>query len=139
MNRRQFIASAAALAATAAVPAFADAYPERMLKLLVPFPPGGGTDTAARIVMKKLSEQLGQPIVVENRPGAGGAVAYNELLRNKPDGYTLTIGSGNTVAHEPDERQSAVQRRHRHRAGGADGVRADRADHGQGAAGLEHG
>ena len=94
MNRRQFIASAAALAATAAVPAFADAYPERLLKLLVPFPPGGGTDTAARIVMKKLSEQLGQPIVVENRAGAGGAVAYNELLRNKPDGYTLTISSG---------------------------------------------
>lgn len=95
MQRRQFVTFAAAVAGASAVPVMADTFPSRPLKLLVPFTPGGGTDTAARIVMKKLGEQLGQPVLVENKPGAGGAVAYAELLRNKADGYTLTIGSGN--------------------------------------------
>lgn len=73
--------------------ALADNYPNRPLRMLVPYAAGGGTDTVTRIVMKKLSEQMGQPIVVENKPGAGGALAYAEMVRAKPDGYTLTIGS----------------------------------------------
>lgn len=73
--------------------ALAETYPSRPLRAIVPFAAGGGTDTVTRIVMKKLSEQMGQPIVVENKPGAGGVVAYTEVVRSKADGYTLTIGS----------------------------------------------
>lgn len=79
-----------------AASAWGQDYPARQLRLLVPYTAGGGTDLAARVVMKKLSEQLGQPIVVENKPGGGAALAYIELLRSKPDGYTLTTGSGVT-------------------------------------------
>jgi tripartite-type tricarboxylate transporter receptor subunit TctC len=68
-------------------------YPDHPIRMLVPFAPGGGTDTATRIVMKKVGEQLGQTVVVENKPGAGGALAYAEVARSKPDGYTLTVGS----------------------------------------------
>jgi len=96
VKRRTFINFFAALGSVAATPALAQEFPSRRLRLLVPYTVGGGTDLAARIVMKKLSEQLGQPIVVENKPGAGGALAYAELLRSKPDGYTLTTGSGIT-------------------------------------------
>lgn len=96
MKRRTFINFFAALGPAAATPAFAQEYPSRQLRLLVPYTAGGGTDLAARIVMKKLGEQWGQPIVVENKPGAGAAIAYTELLRSKPDGYTLTTGSGIT-------------------------------------------
>ena len=96
MQRRTFINFVAALVPVSTTPAFAQAYPSRQLRLLVPYTAGGGTDLAARVVMKKLSEQLGQPIVVENKPGAGAALAYAELLRSKPDGYTLTTGSGIT-------------------------------------------
>ncbi|VTU23074.1 Argininosuccinate lyase [Variovorax sp. PBS-H4] len=91
MKRRTFVS----IAATAGSFAFAQEYPARPLRILVPYTPGGGTDTVARIVMKKMGEQLGQALIVENKPGAGGAIAYAELLRNKPDGYTLTTGSGN--------------------------------------------
>lgn len=93
MKRRTFVS----IAATAGSFAFAQEYPARPLRLLVPYTPGGGTDTVVRIVMKKIGEQLGQAVIVENKPGAGGAIAYAELLRNKPDGYTLTTGSGNVA------------------------------------------
>lgn len=96
VNRRTFVNFVVALGPASAAPVFAQEYPSRPLRLLVPYTAGGGTDLAARIVMKKLGEQLGQPIVVENKPGAGGALAYAELLRSKPDGYTLTTGSGIT-------------------------------------------
>ena len=96
MKRRTFIHSFAALGTLSTAPAIAQEYPSRQLRLLVPYTAGGGTDLASRVVMKKLSEQLGQPIVVENKPGAGAALAYAELVRSKPDGYTLTTGSGIT-------------------------------------------
>lgn len=96
MNRRTLIQSLAALGPASAASAFAQEYPARQLRLLVPYTAGGGTDLAARVVMKKLSEQWAQPIVVENKPGAGAALAYIELLRSKPDGYVLTTGSGVT-------------------------------------------
>ena len=66
-------------------------YPNRPIRLLVPFAPGGGTDVVARIVGQRLSEQIGQPILVEAKPGAGGAIAVNELMRSDPDGYTLLL------------------------------------------------
>ena len=71
-------------------------YPTRPIRLLVPFAPGGGVDVVARIVGKKVSETLGQPILVESKPGGGGAVAVNELMRSEPDGYTLLM---TTSAH----------------------------------------
>ncbi len=92
MQRRTLNVMALALSALA-LGAHAQSYPNRPIKMIVPYATGGGTDTVTRLVMKKLSEQLGQPIVVENRPGAGGAVAYTEVARAKPDGYTLTVGS----------------------------------------------
>jgi len=64
-------------------------FPSKPIRLLVPFAPGGGVDVVARIVGQKISEQTGQPVLVEPKPGAGGALAVNELMRADPDGYTL--------------------------------------------------
>src|SRR5262245_41561099 len=63
--------------------------PNRPIRLLVPFAPGGGVDVVARIVGQKVSEQIGQPVLVESKPGAGGALAVNELMRADADGLTL--------------------------------------------------
>ena len=63
--------------------------PAKPIRLLVPFAPGGGVDVVARIVGQKVSEQIGQPVLVESKPGAGGALAVNELMRGEPDGTTL--------------------------------------------------
>jgi tripartite-type tricarboxylate transporter receptor subunit TctC len=94
MQRRTLAAlAAAALLGLSTTAVVAQNYPDRAIRMLVPFAPGGGTDTATRIVMKRVGEQLGQTVVVENKPGAGGALAYAEVARSKPDGYTLTVGS----------------------------------------------
>jgi tripartite-type tricarboxylate transporter receptor subunit TctC len=69
------------------------AYPSRPIKLIVPYPPGGGVDTAARIVAQPLSERLGQTIVIENKPGASGAIGTTVAAHEKPDGYTLLLSS----------------------------------------------
>ncbi|MEA3028140.1 MAG: hypothetical protein QOF91_3425 [Alphaproteobacteria bacterium] len=87
----------AALLAAAVLTAYAPGalaqakLPNRPIRLLVPFAPGGGVDVIARIVGQKLSEQIGQPILVESKPGAGGALAVNELMRADPDGTTLLM------------------------------------------------
>ena len=94
MQRRTLAAlAAAALLGLLTTAVVAQNYPDHPVRMLVPFAPGGGTDTATRIVMKKVGQQLGQTVVVENKPGAGGALAYAEVARSKPDGYTLTVGS----------------------------------------------
>jgi tripartite-type tricarboxylate transporter receptor subunit TctC len=71
--------------------AFAQAYPNKRITLIVPFPPGGPTDTVSRIVGQKLSERLKQPVIVENRAGASGAIAAAAVAKSAPDGYTLMM------------------------------------------------
>jgi tripartite-type tricarboxylate transporter receptor subunit TctC len=67
-------------------------YPDRPIKFLVPFGPGGAADVVARVLVEKLGLRLGQPVVIENRPGAGGALGSGMAARSKPDGYTLLLG-----------------------------------------------
>ncbi|WP_198969629.1 Bug family tripartite tricarboxylate transporter substrate binding protein [Xylophilus sp. ASV27] len=85
-------AAAALLASACAV---ADSYPTRPITLVVGFPAGGGADTVARIVSDKMARLLGQPIVIDNRPGAGTTIGSDFVARAAPDGYTLLLGSGN--------------------------------------------
>ena len=75
------------------IPAWAQQYPARPIRLIVPFPPGGGTDTMARVVAPKLSEFLGQQVVAENRGGAGGTIGSEMVAKSKPDGYTLMLAT----------------------------------------------
>lgn len=74
----------------------AQTYPEKPITLVIPFTAAGITDNSGRLVAKKLSERLGQPIVVDNRPGAGGAIGAEYVARAKPDGYTLFMGTRGT-------------------------------------------
>jgi tripartite-type tricarboxylate transporter receptor subunit TctC len=82
-----------ALALACAVLAHAQPYPSQPIRLIVPWPPGGGVDTAARIISQPLAARLGQSIVVENRPGAAGNIGTELAARAKPDGYSLLMGS----------------------------------------------
>ncbi len=81
--------------------ALAQGYPERALRLVVPFAPGGSTDVLARIVGQRLGESLGQPVIVDNRPAGGGIVGSDLVAKAPPDGYTLLIGSIATMAVAP--------------------------------------
>jgi tripartite-type tricarboxylate transporter receptor subunit TctC len=93
LPRRKFLQLASGAAALSAVPrlARAQAWPARVVRLLVGFPPGGGADAAARIVGNRLSEMWGQPVVIENRPGTGGNIAMDAAAHAAPDGYTIVL------------------------------------------------
>ena len=80
------------------------AYPDQPIKLVVPFPAGGTTDVLARTLAVKLSERVGQSVVVENRVGAGGTIAALAVARSAPDGYTLYLGSGSAFSQGPGVR-----------------------------------
>src|SRR6185295_9912370 len=84
---------AALMAASLVSPgsAVADDYPNRPITLIVPFPPGGGVDTIARVMAQKLSPALGQQVIVENRPGAGAVIGTRAAAKAPPDGYTLVM------------------------------------------------
>ena len=82
-------------------PAFGQAYPNKPIKLVVPFPPGGPLDLAGRAIGQKLQETWGQPVIVENRPGAGGNIGADVVAKSAPDGYTLVMGALSTHAVNP--------------------------------------
>lgn len=102
MNVRNFLKSlalgAALVAAGAAAFAQGQAYPGRSVRMIVPFPAGSATDLAARVMAQQLSTSLGQPFVVDNKPGAGGSIAATEVVRSPADGYTLLFSSNSAVA-----------------------------------------
>jgi len=77
--------------------AFSQAYPARSIRVIVPYPPGGGTDTAARIISQKLAESFGRTVIVENRPGANGNTGTDAMARAAPDGYTLGMATPGPV------------------------------------------
>ncbi len=98
MNKRHFLATGGALALAAALPSLAFAqepWPTRSVRLVVPFPPGGGTDIVARALGQKLAERLGQPVVIDNKPGASTIIGTDAVAKAAPDGYTLLL-SGST-------------------------------------------
>lgn len=87
--------------AVLALPTQAAGYPDHSIRVIVPFAPGGSTDIVARIVTQRMSQILGQPMVIENKGGAGGAIGATEAARAKPDGYTLSIATVSTLAVNP--------------------------------------
>ncbi|MEI6803954.1 MAG: tripartite tricarboxylate transporter substrate binding protein, partial [Burkholderiales bacterium] len=91
LSRRNFVMAAAAAGCAPAL--FAQTWPAKPIRLIVPFPPGGGTDTFARPLAAKLAEQLGQPVVIDNRGGAGGTVGAELAAKAAPDGYTILVGA----------------------------------------------
>ena len=95
-TRRSLLATAGGLAL--ACPAVAQAWPERPLRLIVPYPPGGAVDLAGRLIAEGLRAQLGQPVLVENRPGAGGNIGIATLAKAAPDGLTLGATAVNSLA-----------------------------------------
>lgn len=99
-RRRSLLLAGAGLAAgTATMPARAQGYPSRPIKLVVPFPPGGSVDTVARTIAPQLQTQLGQPVVIENRPGANSVLGAQHVKRSAADGYTLLLNASLQVVN----------------------------------------
>jgi tripartite-type tricarboxylate transporter receptor subunit TctC len=97
MKRRQFAISIAALPFVT----YAQSYPAKPIRLIVPFPAGGATDILARALSQKLAEKLGQAVVVDNRPGAGGTIGADVAAKSAPDGYTLLLATSSTHSIGP--------------------------------------
>lgn len=99
MKTRTFLKSIAlGLVLAGAAPGFAQGYPARPVRMVVPFPAGSATDLAARVMAQQLQTALGQSFVVDNKPGAGGSIAATEVIRAAADGYTLLFSSNSAVA-----------------------------------------
>lgn len=112
MQRRNLLRASSALAAAACLPAYAQAYPAKVIRMVVPFPAGGPTDHFARLYAVALGKQLGQSVVVENKAGASGAIGSLDVKTSAPDGYTLLFATASTHALynliEPSPRYSAA-------------------------------
>lgn len=89
------------LAATTTLPAWAQAWPSKPIRIVLQFPPGGSTDSVARILAQSLQASLGQPVLVENRPGADGAIAGDHVARSEPDGHTFFLASNTPMMQVP--------------------------------------
>ena len=105
LSRRAFAGALAGAAVWAAAPAaFADDYPSRPIRVISPYPPGSASDTISRVVLDKVSQLLGQPMVIETKPGAGGIVGFDTVAKADPDGYTVVTSSSsmgaNVVTHK---------------------------------------
>jgi tripartite-type tricarboxylate transporter receptor subunit TctC len=100
MKRRSFLYTSLSTCAWSA-PAFAQAYPNKPVRMIVPFPAGGATDVLARALSIKLGEKLGQSVVVENRPGAGGTIGSAAVAQAAPDGYTILLATSSTHSIGP--------------------------------------
>ena len=98
MVRRPFLALAALLFSTAAL---SQTFPSKPIRIVVPFAPGGNVDITARLVAPGLQQELGQPVIVENKPGAGGTIGADQVVKSPPDGYTLLMGSNSTFSVAP--------------------------------------
>ena len=102
MKRRSFLSSSlAASAALSPALSFAQAYPNKPVRMIVPFPAGGATDVLARALSIKLGEKLGQSVVVENRPGAGGTIGSQAVAQSSADGYTILLATSSTHSIGP--------------------------------------
>ncbi|TFZ02723.1 tripartite tricarboxylate transporter substrate binding protein [Ramlibacter henchirensis] len=104
LTRRQWLAhaGAAGLAISAGPRAFAQSdWPKQPIRLIVPYAPGGANDVTLRLVSKHVAEKIGQPILVDNRPGAGGVVGTNVVAKAPPDGYTVGVGATSTLIATP--------------------------------------
>ena len=101
MQRRTLITASAVLLLGAAGGAWAQGYPNKPVRLVVPFAPGGTTDIVARIVSEKIGSVLGQTMIVENKAGGGGSVGANEIAKAAPDGYSLGMATVSTTAANP--------------------------------------
>jgi tripartite-type tricarboxylate transporter receptor subunit TctC len=101
MNKRWIGIATIALACLAAAPAAAQTYPARPIRMLIGFAPGGPADVMARLIGPRMYMALGQPVVVENRPGAGGTLAARLVAESEPDGYTLLMGNTSTLVISP--------------------------------------
>ena len=101
ISRRTVLVSAVAALVQTHGPARAQSYPDRPIRMVVPFPPGGPIDTMARLVAQVVSTRLGYQVVVENRAGAGGTIGSKAVAAAEPDGYTLLFGSSGSLAVAP--------------------------------------
>src|SRR5262245_10109662 len=93
MRLRQLVLGVAAALLTLPCEVQAQNYPNRPIRLISPFPAGGGNDVLARVIAATLADRVGAPVVVENRPGAGAVIGIQSLARSAPNGYTLALGS----------------------------------------------
>jgi tripartite-type tricarboxylate transporter receptor subunit TctC len=108
LNRRRFVATGFALPLLGyGRSALADDYPSRPITLIVPQAPGGGNDTIARIIAQKMTQSLGQQVIVDNRPGAGGTLGTRQLARSTADGYAIAMGSTGTLTMAPTAVENA--------------------------------
>ena len=105
MNKSSLLRAAVTLALAAVVPwAGAQTFPDKAIRLVVPFAVGGANDLEARVLSARLQANIKQPVVVENRPGAGRSVGVASVVKAAPDGYTLVPGDGEPCAGEPHAR-----------------------------------